>query len=154
MSPLLDGMESEWRSQLQSMREAIAELKLDNQNGDTQSYGHDIIIDEGEATGESENDDIWDLWSDEEQFEESSDILDGVDGETPVLNDGQARYNREWLRSRCVSIAKGRSALEGGQLEEQISTLLASDMQGAFTLTTLRKVMADHHRERTSDISG
>ena len=138
MSPLLDSMESEWRSQLQSMHEAIVDLKLDSRYGDAQYYGHEIIIDEGETTGESESDDIWDLWSGEEEFEESSDTLDRVDGDTPVLNDGQIRYNREWLRSRCISIAAGRS-LEGGQLEEQISTLLASDMQGAFTSITVRK---------------
>ena len=133
MSPLLDSMESEWRSQLQSMREAIAELKLDGRNGDAHSYGHDIIIDEGEITGGSEKDDIWNLWSDED-LEESSDMLDGVDGDTPALNDGQLRYHRDWLRSRCISIAQGRSALCDGQLEEQIVTLLTSDMQGAFTL--------------------
>ena len=138
MSPLLDSMESEWRSQLHSMHEAIAELKLESRNGDAQYYGHEIIIDEGEVTGESESDDIWDLWSGEEEFEESSDTLDRVDGDTPVLNDGQIRYNREWLRSKCITIAAGRS-LESGQLEEQISTLLASDMQGAFTSITVRK---------------
>ena len=134
MSPLLDSMESEWRSQLQSMRQAIAELKLDGRNGDAQSYGHDIIIDESEIIRGSENNDIWDLWSDEEEFEESSDMLDGVDGDTPVLKDSQIRYDLDWLRSTCISIAKGQSALEDGQLEEQVLTLLASDMQGAFTL--------------------
>ena len=134
MSPLLGSMESEWHSQLQSMREAIAELKLHGRNGDTRSYGHDIIIDEGRITGGSENDDIWDLWSDVEEFEESSDMLDGVDVYEPVLKDGQFRYNRDWLRLGCISVAKGRSALEDGQLEEQILTLLASDMKGAFAL--------------------
>ena len=134
MSPLLDSMELEWRSQLQSMREAITQLKFVGRKGDAQSYGHDIIFDEGETTGGSENHDIWDLWSHEEKFEESSDMLDGIDGDIPVPNNGKIRHNRDWLRSRCTSIAKGRSALEDGQLEEQILTLLALDMQGAFPL--------------------
>ena len=75
MSPLLDSMESEWRAQLRSMREAIAELKLDQRNGETKGYGHDIDLDGGDITGGSGSEDVWDVWSDETETEESSDML-------------------------------------------------------------------------------
>ena len=128
MSPLLDSMESEWHAQLRSMREAIAELKLDQQQiGHSQGYGHEINIDDGDITGRSESDDIWDVWSDEEETEESSDFAEGLGEELKAV---QWAYDEGWLQSRCVSLANGRSGLDATQLMEQISTLLASDMQG------------------------
>ena len=127
MSPLLDSMESEWLAQLRSMREAIAELKLDQQIGHGQGYGHDISVDDDDITGRSGSDDLWDVWSDEEDAEESSDVFDSL-GEEPKV--AQPGYGRAWLQSRCFALADGRSGLDATQLDEQIFTLLASDMQG------------------------
>ena len=124
-------MESEWHAQLRSMREAIAELKLNQQIGQGQGYGHDIIVDSDDITGGSGSEDIWDVWSEEEaETEESSDVLDGLSDDIVATTIGQPGYNREWLQSRCASLAKSRSGLDASQLDEQVSTLLASDMQG------------------------
>ena len=127
MSPLLDSMESEWHAQLRSMREAIAELKLNEQVAHGQGYGHDINIDDDDITGRSGSEDLWDIWSDKEETEDSSDVVEGL-GEELIVP--QLGYERPWLQSRCISLADGRSGLDATQLNEQISTLLASDMQG------------------------
>lgn len=130
MSQLLDSMESEWRAQLRSMREAIAELKLDQRNGETKGYGHDIDLDGGDITGGSGSEDIWDVWSDEGETAESSDMWDDFDEGLPATNDVQIHYNWRWLQLMCDSLAKGRSGLDAGQLVESISTILESDMPG------------------------
>ena len=127
MSPLLDSMESEWHAQLRSMREAIAELKLDQQTSHGQGYGHDISVDDDDITGRSESDDLWDVWSDDEETEESSDVVNSLGEESKVAQPG---YGRAWLQSRCFALADGRFGLDATQLDEQIFTLLASDMQG------------------------
>lgn len=127
MSPLLDSMESEWRAQLRSMRETIAELKLDQKIGQGQGYGHDIDVDDDDITGRSGSDDLWDVWSDDEETGESSDVVESLGEELKVPKLG---YDQAWLQSRCISLADGRSGLNATQLNEQISTLLASDMQG------------------------
>lgn len=156
MSPLLDSMESEWRAQLRSMREAIAELKLDQQICETQGYGHDIIVDEDDVTG-SGSDDVWDIRG-EEEVEESSDLFDGIDRDTFALDSGQPGYNREWLRSRCASLAKGRSALDACQLEEQVLILLASDHQGPFGQSEVQSswliIVEDELQMSLADIIG
>ena len=130
MSPLLDSMESEWYAQLRSMREAIAELKLDQQIGQGHGYSQDIIINDDEITGGSGSDDIWDVWSDNEETQESSGISDDLGDDIAAPKISQLGYSQDWLQSNCASLAKGRSGLDAGQLNDQISTLLASDMQG------------------------
>lgn len=131
MSPLLDNMESEWHAQLRSMREAIAELKLDQKVGQGQGYGHDIIVDSDDVTGGSGSGDIWDVWSEgEAETEDSSDVIDGLSDDVAAATIRHPGYNRGWLQSRCASLAKGRSGLDASQLDERVSTLLASDMQG------------------------
>lgn len=132
MSPLLDSMESEWRAQLRSMREAIAELQLDQKNDGTKGYGHDIDLDRGDITGGSRSgsEEIWDVWSDEGETEESSDVLDSFGEGPPATNNVQTHYDRRWLQLRCTSLAKGKSGLDADQLVESISTLFESDMPG------------------------
>lgn len=117
-------MESQWLAQLRSMREAIAELKLDQQDGEVQAYGHDILVDD---TGGSSSDDLWDVWGDEEETE-SSDLADGFEEDQVQPDYESTSYNRDWLWKKCFSL--GTSRLNPCQLDEQLSALLASDMQG------------------------
>ena len=130
MSPLLDEMESDWLTQLRSMREAIAELRLDQRNREGPIYGHDLVLDDGDVTGESGSDDVWDVWSDQEE-EESSDVPDSVDENAFASEVYESRHDREWLRSRCKILADTRTGLNAAQLEEQVSNLLASNVQGS-----------------------
>ena len=131
-SSSLSELESQWLAQLRSMREAIADLKLDKPPGDAQPYGHDIVVDDNDAIDDSGNDSVWDVWSDEEP-EESSDLTDGSFDDLAPHSPVKLPFSRQWLKEKCWSIATGTSGLDPGQLEEQVATLLASDMQGTWT---------------------
>ena len=133
MSPSVSELESQWLAQLRTMREAIADLKLDQSRGDAQPYGHDIVVDEDQSVGGSDDDSVWDLWADEEE-EESSNLTDGsYENWAPICSGGQP-FSRQWLKERCWNIATGASGLDPSQLEVQAAALLASDMQGTVTL--------------------
>lgn len=130
MSPSLETAESQWLSQLTAMRNAIAELKLDDQpNGQAQAYGQDIVVNDEDLTGGSGSDDLWNVFSDEEDDEYSSDMLDGVDDYSPDLNVETGPYGNEWLKSKCFAIANTKVGLNPEELEQQLSAMLASDMK-------------------------
>lgn len=127
MSPSVDTAQSQWLEQLAAMRAAIAELKLPQSSDQADIYGHDIVIDDDDLSGTASGDDIWDLISDTEDEEYSSDQLDGSD--VPYMDgfpDGRA-YDQEWLRKRCQAAAQHASGLDAQALQEQVSAVLASD---------------------------
>lgn len=131
MSPSFQSAQSQWLAQLASMRAAIEELKLNQVDSNTQSYGCDLLLDDDDLTGCSGSDDVWDILSEEED-EYSSDHLDG---EEKAHFDGDIdRYGDEWLRSKTVAFASRRSGLDPHELEEQIIALLASDSKGTNLL--------------------
>ncbi|KAL8729952.1 MAG: hypothetical protein Q9166_004397 [cf. Caloplaca sp. 2 TL-2023] len=140
MLPTAFSTESQLLAQLAAMREAIADLKLDQWNGSSQVYGHDIIVDEDETSDSSENDDIWDVFSDEDEGEDSSDFADGI-YETNI--DGELLRDRssEWLRKMCNDLAQKASGLSAAELQDQISALLASDMQNEELQRTLADIV-------------
>ena len=127
MSLSVESAHSQWLAQLAAMREAIAELKLDQASADAQAYGHDIEFDD--FSGSSGSDDIWDVISEGEDEEYSSDHLEGAED---LLNGHVEDYGYDpaWLRSKCVTFASRRSGLDAEELEEQILALLASDSKG------------------------
>ena len=125
MSPAAGSAESQWLAQLAAMREAIAGLKLDQVNVSVQGYGHDLLVEDDDLTGDSGNDDIWDVFSDEEDHEYSSDLLEGDD---EVPSDG--KDSQDWLRSKCLAFTSGKSGLDASELQEELWALLASDVPG------------------------
>lgn len=130
MSLSVESAQLQWLAQLAAMREAIAELKLDQASGNGQAYGHDIAVDDDDLTSGSGIDDIWDILSEEEDGDYSSDDLEGAEQHT-LSGYGDAHgYDQIWLKTKCVALASRRSALDGGELEEQILALLASDSRG------------------------
>lgn len=132
MSPSLESAEAQWLAQLRAMREAIAELKLDQQIGDVLPYGHDIPVDDDEFTGGSGSDDIWDLVSEEEGEVYSSDYIDGEEDVLPQNATDGAAYGQGWLTENCVSFARGRTGLDPDEVQQQIRSLLASDSNSTF----------------------
>ena len=114
------------------MREAIAELNLDQKHGEVQAYGHDMVVDD-EITGGSGSEDFWDVWGDEEGTEEtgeSSDLIDGHEGGDAQRDSQCAPHTRAWLHEKCLALITGNSGPDPSLLEEQLLALLASDMQG------------------------
>lgn len=130
MTPSVESAQSQWLAQLAAMREAIADLKLNQASVNGQAYGHDIVLDDDDATGGSSIDDIWDTLSEDENNGYSSDNLEGAE-QHPVGGYGDAHdYDQTWLRTKCVALASRRSAPGGGAIEEQVLALLASDSRG------------------------
>ena len=130
MSPSLETAELQWLSQLTAMRNAIAELKLDDQpNGQIQTYGQDIVVDDEDLTGGNGSDDLWNLFSDEDDDGYSSDMLDSVGSFSPDLETREHGFGHGWLMSKCLAIADRKTGLNPAELEQQLSAMLASDME-------------------------
>ncbi|OJD39756.1 activating signal cointegrator 1 complex subunit 3 [Diplodia corticola] len=127
MSPALEVAESQWLAQLAEMRAAIADLKLPQQNGDAPAYGADMDIDDEELSGTASGDDIWDLISDEESADYSSDQLDGADAVTTDAAAPAPLYSQSWLSQQCAQVAQRSSGLDAQSLQDQIIALLSSD---------------------------
>ncbi|KAL8700164.1 MAG: hypothetical protein Q9224_001087 [Gallowayella concinna] len=140
MSPSTFSMESQWLAQVVAMREAIAGLKLDQMDGSTQAYGHDIVVDGDGTSDSSERDDIWDVFSIVGEGHDSSDLADGT--EDPVLDDEiDSSGSLEWLQRMCLALAQRNTGLSSAELQDQITTLLVSDMKDEDLQMTLADVV-------------
>ena len=128
MSPALESAESQWLAQLTAMREAIANLKLQPLDDQPAKYDDEVDFDDEDHSSGSPVDDIWDLLSEEEEDDYSSDNLDGIPPEYPTSNGvSTAAFGPDWLRDQCLSFAARRPGIDAGDLQQQIAALLASD---------------------------
>ena len=135
MSPTREAAEVKWLAQLASMRDAVAELKLDENYRKKEEYGYGLFLDEEDFSGGSGGDDVWDIDSEEDD----DDVDDGYSTNLPdslrnhddsnAAEDGS--YGKNWLRKSCVAFALRKSGLNANEMEDQIMALLASGNQGA-----------------------
>lgn len=134
MSLSLANAESEWVAQYVALRQTLAELKEDQSNGEINGYGHDIVLDDADLTGGSGSDDLWNVFSDDEQDGEyDSDTVDGSPDAQKSKPTSAFSYGQEWLSSKCVALASSKSGMDAEELHQQISAMLASDMKGLQT---------------------
>ncbi|KAF1987287.1 Sec63-domain-containing protein [Aulographum hederae CBS 113979] len=137
MSPSIDNAGDQWLQQLADMRAAIAQLNLPKDS--TPTYGHDLGLDDDDLSGHTSADDIWDILSDEEAEEYSSDQLDipdGIPGDVPA---NIPPYGPIWLQSKCESITSKSFGLDAQSLFDQVMAILASDSQD----DELQMILAD-----------
>ena len=130
MSSMIEEAQSQWLAQLASMRQAIADLKLDISGRRDQGYGHDMVLDDDDFTGGSGSDDIWDIISEEEDDNYSSDHLESSEEPQISGDNSEVSYGKVWLHEKTTTFANRRSGLDASQLQGQILALLASDSQG------------------------
>jgi len=128
MSPSLANAESQWLSQLAAMRQAIADLKLDQSNDETHQYGRDIVIDDDDLLGGSSSDDLWNVFSEDEDDEYTSDMIDGFEDYRPDRGVEGGVFGQVWLRSKCLAFASRKAGLDSEELRQQLLSMLASDM--------------------------
>ena len=141
MSASIQVAQSKWLAQLASMRAAVEELKLDQSNINQYSSENDTLIDDDDLSG---SDGIWDVFGEDETDEYSSDMLDEQDG---VYLNGDSKnrdYGVDWIRTSLTAFANHRSELDVNELQEQISTLLNSDMKGMFIITCIYQQFCAH----------
>lgn len=129
MSPSLNTAEAQWLSQLAAMRQAIAELNLDQPNDQSQAYGHNMVVDDEDLTGGSGSDDLWNVFSENEADDYSSDMLDGVEDSLSDLQPEAYGYSQEWLTDKCFTLAGRQAGLDPEEMQQQLSAMLASDMK-------------------------
>ncbi|MCJ1277955.1 hypothetical protein MMC21_005769 [Puttea exsequens] len=111
------------------MRRSIAELRLDEPIDQSQIYGQDIVVDDEDLTVGSVSDDLWDVFSEDEDQEYSSDMLDGVEHSSPVEEIEELAYGPQWLERKCCSLAGRQAGLDPADLQQQLSAKMASDMR-------------------------
>jgi antiviral helicase SLH1 len=129
MSPSFSTAESQWLAQLAAMREAIAEVKLDQSTSQLQKYGQDIVMDDGDLSGES-SDEIWDIFGEDDINGCSSSVPNDQAESEPNIDGEYSGYDLEWLREKCRALTyHNSSGLETNHLQDQLLALLVSDMQ-------------------------
>lgn len=134
MSLSLADAESEWLAQYAALRQLLVELKEEQSNGETNGYGHGIVLDDADLTGGSGSDDLWNVFNDDEQDSEySSDMLEFAPDAQGSKPKSAFSYGQEWLRSKCIALASSKSGMDAEELRQQISAMLASDMKGLLT---------------------
>lgn len=138
MSSSLENAESEWVAQYAALRQTLNELRIEQPNGESRGYGHDIMLDDEDLTGSSGSDDLWNVFSDDEQDREySSDMSGGVTESPSGKSKSAYSYGQEWLRSKCLAFASSKSGMDAEELQQQLSAMLASDMRGLHSSRSL-----------------
>ena len=130
MSPSPENAGSEWLAHYALLRQTLAELKIEEPNGETEEYGHDIVLDDEDLACGSGSNDLWHVFSDNEQDEGySSDMLDGVTDSPNGKPESAYSYGQEWLSSKCLALASSKPGAGAEELQQQLSAMLASDMR-------------------------
>ncbi|KAI9887644.1 MAG: hypothetical protein M1823_000508 [Watsoniomyces obsoletus] len=115
MSPsVFNEAETQWLAQLQTMRDALAELKLPPDMLNGEAYGQDIALSDEIQSDISWSDDVWDDQSGEEP-NGFSDTADGVG------------HGLDWLSAKCAEFASKNPGLAAAELQDQILAVMASD---------------------------
>ena len=128
MSSSLNIPESEWRVQYGAMRQGLANLEIEQSSGERKSYGNDIVLGHEDLTASSGSDDVWDILSDDEKDAHFNSVnLEGVAG---YSNRSSELAYSDWLGSKCFAFASGKPGLDAEELQQQLSSMLASDMIG------------------------
>lgn len=139
MSPAtLNSAEAQWQTQFAAMRAALADLKLPSNasNGDIDSYGSDINLDDDDFTSGNSGDDVWDFISETEDEIWSSDQADDLTPESE-----SAEFSLQWLKTKCEGLATRKQGLSAGDLQEQIMAILASDSGEEELQSTLTDII-------------
>lgn len=115
------------------MQEAVAQTRLGQSNGMSQGYGLDIMIDDAGLASLS-SDDLWSVFSKVEKEDEKGSHPSVYAERIPFeANHKDLSFNHEWLRKKCSSLTiLKKSGLDAYQLEDQLLTLLSSNMQSIF----------------------
>ncbi|KAF2731847.1 Sec63-domain-containing protein [Polyplosphaeria fusca] len=122
MSPALENAQAQWLEQLAAMRQAIAGLNLPADSERASTYGDDLNIENDDLSGASSGDEIWDVFSDEQEDEYSSDQIEDFGSHVSTK-----KYGQQWLADQCVDVAAKGSGLDANALRDQIMAILASD---------------------------
>jgi antiviral helicase SLH1 len=117
--------EAQWRAQMAQIRQTMESLPLPPLQKDS-VYGFELDLDEEELSGDSLDNDVWEVDDEADDSPPSDHFPEDANGyHTPVkaLN---GVHDRTWLQEKCAKFSRSRS-VEAHDLEQQITALLASD---------------------------
>ena len=127
----LENTESEWLAQYAAMRQALADLRVEQPVGEGRGYGHDIVLEDADFTGSSGLDDIWNmLGNDAQDAENSSNVSDSVTNSPTGRPELDGPHGQKWLESKCLTFASSNPGLNAEELQQRLSAILVSDMRG------------------------
>ena len=131
MSPSLESKESNWLAQYAAMRQALAELRIEQPSRKGKGYGDDIVLEDEDLTASGSSDDLWSLSSDSEhEAEYSSDTLDSFTGRPNGRTESPHPYGLKWLGSKCLAFANSKPGIDAEELQQRLLAILASEMRG------------------------
>jgi antiviral helicase SLH1 len=134
-----ESAEAQWIAQLTAMRAALAGLKLPPQTDlQGEPYGENLDFDDDAIISEDSGDDIWGFISDSDEDYYISDLVDGAD---LIGGAGVDVYGPQWLKSKCMLFAGRMQGLSSDDLQEQIMTLLSSDIVEEELQSTLTDII-------------
>lgn len=150
MSPSFESAESKWLEQMAAMRAAIAELKLPTElTGER--YGQNLVINDGELAPGSEEDDIWDLLSDQSTDVQIGDFQD-IEQSIDHHREARTLFNQDWLAEQCQRVARTNSGLDASSLKSHVEALLASDSDEGELQMTLAEIFGYDELDLVVDI--
>ena len=104
-------------------------MKVDHSNGDVKPYGENIWLNEEDLYVDSDSDDLWDIWSIEEEGDSySSDPFD-ENGVESFRQQDDNEYGLAWLTLECQQFATRKQGLDAEELQQQMLAMLASDLK-------------------------
>lgn len=131
MSSSLENIESEWLAQYVAMRQALAELRIEQPSRKSKGYGDVIVLKDEDLTASGGSDYLWDLSSDpEHEAGYSSDTLDSVTGCPSGITKSGHPYGQEWLGSKCLAFANSKPGIDSEKLRRRLFAILTSEMRG------------------------
>ena len=124
----LESLESQWLEQMKAMKAALAELNISQVEDGVKPYGHDIHLNERPPASSTEEENLWDLISDEDDEEFSDQTSSPLENghESPIPVDGTA-HDIKWLSDMCKKAVSSKPGVDAEELLQQLTSLLASD---------------------------
>ena len=109
--------QTQWLSQLASMRQAIADLNLPKP---AEPFLDNLDIDEAYSSPATV-DDIWDIISSDDETTDDFDDINGV----PLSP--TAAYDQTWLEEKCTDLSIRKPGIDPTELAQHILAALAAD---------------------------
>ena len=113
------------------MRQALADLRVEQPVGEGRGYGHDFALEDADLAGSSGSDDMWNMLGNDAQDAEYSSNMSDSGTDCPAgRHELPGPHGQKWLESKCLTFASSKPGLNAKELQQKLSAILVSDMRG------------------------
>ena len=117
--------ETQWRSQMAQIRQTMESLPLPAPQAGS-IYGSELDLGEEDFSGDSLDNDIWEVEDDADDSPLSDHFPEDANGFHTPVKVANGVDDKKWIQEKCNDFARTRS-VDAHDLEQQILALLASD---------------------------